>query len=250
MVKSFRSQDYGTGVLLNGRIAFLPSPASKTSTEEKSSLLGPFTFALQTNSHTFKNGGGSYSLPSLDFRLSPDKSISSLVSMALGKGSYLAKDYSIASLDMGSPVFYSEENTDAGLFGLYQPFSLLEKLAAIVPSVSTLVEEMPSVMSAASNFSSFLEKEGSSVNELVSFGTDASEGIALKDTVISKINTAWPSVLESIKNEHEFALGPQSPFAQHVAGEFQRHPFQRHHRSSGVFGIELEGHRRETERLA
>lgn len=199
MVKSFRSQDYGTGILLNGRIAFLPSPASKSSTEEKSSLLAPFAFALQTNSHTFKDGSGSYSLPSFDFRLSPDKSISSLVSMVLGKGSYLAKDYSIASLDMGSPVFYSEENTDAGLFGLYQPFSLLEKLAGIVPSVSSLAEELPSVMSAASSFSTFLEKEGASVNEMVSFGAEASEGIALKDTVIEKINTAWPSVLESIK---------------------------------------------------
>lgn len=200
MVKGFRGNDYANGLSFGGRIAFTPSPASKSSTEEKSSLLAPFTCAVQTTSHPFKSGSGTYSLPSFDFRLMPDKSISSIVSMVLGKGSYSAKDFSIASLEMASPVFYSEENTDAALFGLYQPFSLLEKIAGIVPDVSTIADSLPSAMGAAVNFSAFLEKQAASLNEMISFGTDETEGIALKDSVIEKINTAWPSVLSSIKN--------------------------------------------------
>lgn len=199
MVKNFRSQNYAKGVLHQGKIAFMPSPASASATEADASLFAPFSFALQTTSHPFKNGSGTYSLPSFDFRLSPEKNVSSLVSMILGKDGYLAKDYSLASLEMGSPVFYSEENTTEGLFGYYQPFSFLEKLASIVPEASTLAEALPSVMGVASNFSSFLEKEGAQVNEMVSFGEEASEGIALKESVITKINSAWPSLLESIK---------------------------------------------------
>jgi len=200
MVKGFRGNNYTAGLSFAGRLAFMPSPASKSSTEEKSSLLAPFTFAIQNTSHTYQSGTGSYILPSLDLRLSPDKSVSSIVSMVLGKGSYQAKNFSIASLDLDSPVFYSEENNDKSLFGLYQQFSLLEKLASLVPSASTLAENLPTVGGAVSDFSSFLAKTAATLNDSLTFSDDEALGISLKDSVIATINEKWPSVITSIKN--------------------------------------------------
>jgi hypothetical protein len=200
MVKSFRNNNYASGLSFAGRLGFMVSPASASSTEEKSTTYAPFTFAVQNTTHQSSSGSGSYLLPSFDLRAEPDKSVSSLVSMILGKGSYKAKNFSVASLDLNSPIFYSEENTDQGLFGLYQQFSFLEKVASLLPSASTLLENYSSVSGAVTDFSGFLDKEAATLNDSLAFSDDGTEGIYLKDSVIAKINEKWPSVITSIKN--------------------------------------------------
>jgi hypothetical protein len=200
LVTSFRGNDYANGVSFAGRLAFMTSPASASSTEEKSSLLVPFSFALQNQSHPFSQGSGSYTLPSFDLRLSPDEGIVSLVDMVIGKSGYKAKNFSLASLDLSSPVFYSEENTAASLFGLYQPFSFLSKIAPLVPEASTLADSLPSVVAAASNLDAFLEKTAVTLNANLAFSETESEGISLKESAIATINEKWPSILEGIKS--------------------------------------------------
>jgi len=200
LVKGFRGNDYASGLSFAGKLAFMPSPASASSTEEKSSLLAPFSFALQNQTHAFSSGDGSYTLPSFDLQVQPDSSVVSIVDMVIGKSGYKAKNFSLASLDLGSPVFYSEENSDASLFGLYQPFSFWSKISSLIPEVSTLADSMPSVMAAASNLSAYLETLAVTLNKNLSFSNDESEGIAIKDEAIVALNKKWPSILEGIES--------------------------------------------------
>lgn len=200
LVKGFRGNDYASGVSFPGKIAFMMTPASSGESEEKETLYAPLSFALQNQEYPFTSGSGSYTLPSFDLRLSPETTISTIIASALGKSNYQAKNFSFASLALSSLLFYSQENTDAALLGVYQPISLYQKLASLIPSASTIANALPSVMGAGTSLAAFLENEAPVLNNALSFDTDGAKGIALKSTIIDKINAAWPSVIDAIKN--------------------------------------------------
>ena len=198
LVTGFRGNDYANGVSFPGKIDFMMAPAASGETEEKGTLSTPLTFALQNQEYAFTSGSGTYTLPSFDLRLSPESTISDLIASGLGKSGYKAKNFSFASLALSSLMFYSQENTDAALLGVYQPISLYEKLASLIPSASTIANALPSVAAAGTSLSAFLETEAPILNDSLSFDTDGAVGIALKSTIIDKINAKWPSILDAL----------------------------------------------------
>lgn len=199
MVKDFRGYDYGNGLNFTGKLRIMTSPASGSDSEEDVSLIAPFTFALKNNAYVAENKAN-YSLPSFDFRLSTDGDLGSLVGIATGKAGYTAKNIGLSSLDLSSPVFYSEEKSDAGLFGIYQPFSFYEKLASFIPQMSTIAPYFSSGKAIAEDIPTFLATAAVGLNSMLEFNNDGAQGIALKESAISSLNAKWPDVISAIKN--------------------------------------------------
>lgn len=199
LVKGFRGNDYASGVSFAGQIGLMLTPATGSSTEDDATLKGPFTFALQNRTYPFSDGTGSFTVPSFDLRISPETTISSLISMILGKSSYKAKNFSFASLALSALTFYSQEDSDAGLFGFYQPVNFTQRLDTLLPSLLAVASVLPAE-GIVSEFAAFFEKVAPKLNEWLSFDTDAKVGISLKSSVIDAINTRWPDVLAAIKN--------------------------------------------------
>ena len=200
LVKDYRGYDYADGLSFPGKIGIMMNPVSSGSTEEESTLYGPFTFALQNKAYPLSDGSGVYHVPSFDLRISPESTISSLIAMLLGKNNYKAKNFSFASLAMSGLNFYSQEDSEAALLGIYKPVTFVQGLDSLLPGVLAAASLFPSLSAITDEFAPLFEKEAPVLNEYLNFDTDEKIGISLTAKAIEGINGVWPSVFDAIQN--------------------------------------------------